>query len=267
MPAAGFAGPLAAELVGERIPKPTILLAESAHLCLERSPCSPTPHRRDHGQLRPSSQWRLPAPRSSSTVALNNPTVEATRSMGAAETVEALDRLAPGGGVGPGLDPAESGERAGQREKGGEGSVQVRRGMLRSRVALNTPPARAVPTGMYIGTGVVVCPHGSDAAPLRGVIGEAIRYAESNGWRYRASGRSAYAWGFVVCVQVSGHRAGVHAAWMPRRAVGEEIAEAGNGDLQALMAEGHARVIIAQRACKRSPAGTTSSSSWVATGW
>ncbi|MDA8289447.1 MAG: hypothetical protein M0014_13565 [Actinomycetota bacterium] len=32
-----------------------------------------------------------------------------------------------------------------------------------------------------------------------GVIEEAVRYAESNGWSYRPSGKSAHAWGFVVC--------------------------------------------------------------------
>lgn len=31
------------------------------------------------------------------------------------------------------------------------------------------------------------------------VIEEAVRYAELNGWSYRAAGRSAHAWGFVVC--------------------------------------------------------------------
>ncbi len=27
----------------------------------------------------------------------------------------------------------------------------------------------------------------------------AVRYAESNDWNYRAAGKSAHAWGFMVC--------------------------------------------------------------------
>ena len=26
-----------------------------------------------------------------------------------------------------------------------------------------------------------------------------MRYAESNGWSYRAGGKSAHAWGFILC--------------------------------------------------------------------
>ncbi len=60
-------------------------------------------------------------------------------------------------------------------------------------------PAREERRALTIGNRLLYCVNVARGRHPSKIVEEAVRYAESSGWTYKTAGKSAHAWGFMLC--------------------------------------------------------------------